>query len=194
MEWVGRLVKKVVLDACVLYPASIRDTLLSVAAEGCFIPFWSQLIHNEWQRNLLKNRDDLTQENLNYTSDAMDRSFHGSCFNDFHQLLDQMNLPDKDDNHVLALAVACGAEYIVTSNLKDFPENELAKYNVKTITPDQFLVKLFNQLDILVIEGLKAQRSRLKNPIKSEDEFVETLKNSGLIEFSNLLEEIKNEL
>lgn len=56
----------VVLDSCVLCQAIIRDVLLSVAAEGCFSPYWSQLIHNEWQRNLLKNRKDLTHDLLTH--------------------------------------------------------------------------------------------------------------------------------
>ena len=48
-----------VLDACVLYPAPIRDILLSMAAEELFTVKWSEMIQNEWLRNLLKNRSDL---------------------------------------------------------------------------------------------------------------------------------------
>jgi len=45
-----------VLDANVLYPAPIRDFLLRLAEADLFIPKWSDEIHNEWVRNLLKNR------------------------------------------------------------------------------------------------------------------------------------------
>ena len=65
----------VVLDACVLYPAPIRDILLSLAAEGLFIVKWSDIIQNEWLRNLLANRADLKKEQLIQTVRVMNLAF-----------------------------------------------------------------------------------------------------------------------
>lgn len=48
------------LDACVLYPAVVRDVLLSFAAESMYKVAWSAEVHDEWTRNLLLNRPDLT--------------------------------------------------------------------------------------------------------------------------------------
>jgi len=56
-----------VLDACVLYPAPLRDLLLSLAAAGLYRAKWSQQIHDEWTRNLLEKRPDLTMEQLQAT-------------------------------------------------------------------------------------------------------------------------------
>jgi hypothetical protein len=56
-----------VLDSCILYPAQIRDVLLSVASVGCFKPIWSKLIHEEWTRNVLKNRNEIRPETLQHT-------------------------------------------------------------------------------------------------------------------------------
>ena len=64
-----------VLDACVLYPARIRDILMSLAYDGLFTLKWSEIIQNEWLRNLLKNCADLKMEQLNQTIKAMDIAF-----------------------------------------------------------------------------------------------------------------------
>jgi len=57
-----------VYDACVLYPAPLRDFLMWLALSGRFRAKWTMEIHNEWKRNLLKNRPDLTTGQLNRTS------------------------------------------------------------------------------------------------------------------------------
>ena len=65
----------VVLDACVLYPAPIRDLLLNLAQLGLFKPRWSDEIQNEWIEGLLKKRPDLSRLNLAKTKEAMNSGF-----------------------------------------------------------------------------------------------------------------------
>jgi hypothetical protein len=48
-----------VLDACVLYSASLRDFLLRLAADKLFAPLWSEDIQNEWTRSLLRKRSNV---------------------------------------------------------------------------------------------------------------------------------------
>ena len=45
-----------ILDANVLYPQLLRDTLLSLAVERLYHARWSATIHDEWTRNLAKDR------------------------------------------------------------------------------------------------------------------------------------------
>lgn len=187
-------VLKVVLDACVIYPASVRDVLLSVASEGVYTPYWSQLIHNEWQRNLLKNRNDLSQDQLSKTASIMDTRFHGSCVNSFHHLIDQLNLPDVNDCHVLALAIETKSKFIITSNIGDFPKSELDKYGIAAITPDDFLTNLYKKFDVLVIEAMRRQRARLKNPSKTAEEFLDKLSAVGLSLLASELENKKSKI
>jgi hypothetical protein len=52
----------VVFDACVLYPAPPRDFLLRLATTGLFAAKWTEQIHAEWIRNVLRERPDLFVE------------------------------------------------------------------------------------------------------------------------------------
>ena len=48
------------------------------------------------------------------------------------------------DRHVLAVAIKCGAQILVTSNLRDFPRESLSKWDIEAQHPDQFLLHLFD--------------------------------------------------
>lgn len=56
-----------VYDACVLYPAPLRDLLMHLALSDLFRAKWTNEIHDEWIRSVLKNRPDLQQEQLERT-------------------------------------------------------------------------------------------------------------------------------
>lgn len=111
----------VILDACVLYPAPLRDFLLELAGSGIFRARWTDLIHDEWIRNLLEARPDLSPERLARTRQLMDASILGSLVEGFEDLISALDLPDPDDRHVLAAAIHSGSDAIITMNLKDFP-------------------------------------------------------------------------
>ena len=54
-------------DACVLYPAPLRDLLTRLAITDLFRARWTDQIHEEWIRSVLKDRPDLTREQLGRT-------------------------------------------------------------------------------------------------------------------------------
>lgn len=110
-----------ILDANVLYPAPLRDLLLSLADHEMYTPKWSSIIENEWTRNVLSNRKDLKQKQINRTANIMNTAFPDAMVVGFEPLTSSLELPDPGDNHVLAAAIRSHAEVIVTSNIKDFP-------------------------------------------------------------------------
>lgn len=111
----------VVLDACVLYPSLLRDLLMYLGLTGLYQPKWSAIIEDEWQRNLIKDRADLQLDKIKRTGQLMNRALPDAMVTGFEPLMTGINLPDVDDRHVVAAAIRCNAEIIVTFNLKDFP-------------------------------------------------------------------------
>lgn len=52
------------------------------------------------------------------------------------------NLPDEADNHLIELAVAGGADVIVTRNLRDIGSGELKFKPLRVISPEAFLKEI----------------------------------------------------
>lgn len=181
----------VVYDANVLYPAPLRDLLMRLATTGLFRARWTDRIHDEWIRNVLKDRLDLTLAQLNRTRQLMDSSCHDCLVSGYEGLIDHLQLPDSDDRHVLAAAIRCGADAIITFNLKDFPETELQKYGIEAIHPDDFVINNIDLNVAKVLEAARKHRASLKNPVTDVDTFLDTLLKQGLPQTVEVLRDYK---
>jgi len=53
----------------------------------------------------------------------------------YEPLIEALKLPDPGDRHVLAAAIRCSAQVIVTSSVKDFPALHLEPFNIEAQTP-----------------------------------------------------------
>jgi hypothetical protein len=84
--------------------------------------------------------------------------------------------PDPDDRHVLAAAIRAGADVIVTFNLADFPSDVLSPFNIEARHPDDFVLALIDLDEETVCAAVERQRAGLKNPPKSVDDHLETLR------------------
>jgi predicted nucleic acid-binding protein len=169
-----------VLDACVLYPAPLRDLLLSLAAAGLYRAKWSQQIHDDWTRKLIANRPELDLERLRTTCTKMNVAVPDSLVTGYEDLIDSLHLRDPDDRHVLAVAIRSDADAIITFNQRDFDESELAKYDIYTEHPDEFVSNMIALYTPRVIAVVREMRGRLKNPPKSVEDFLGTLHKQGL--------------
>lgn len=165
----------VIYDACVMYPAPLRSLLMYLALSGQFRARWSADIHDEWIRNLLKNRPDLNRSKLDRVRILMDKHVPGCLIEGYENLIPLIELPDPDDRHVVAAAVQTRAEAIVTFNLKDFPDDALAQYNLKAIHPDDFISDLLELNIAAAIGAVRQHRSGLKNPPFTADEYLDLL-------------------
>jgi len=169
----------VVYDACVLYPASLRDFLIRLAMTGTFRARWTAHIHDEWMRALTTKYPE-RKDALERTRHLMDEAVPDCLVEGYESLEAGIVLPDPDDVHVLAAALRCGASVIVTFNLKDFPEKVLAPYGVEAQHPDQFADDLFDLHPAAVVEAAVRQRADLKYPPLSVDAYFDHLLHQGL--------------
>jgi predicted nucleic acid-binding protein len=163
----------VLLDACVLYPAPLRDLLMWSATTGVISARWSAEILGEWVENLLANRPDLKRERLERTCAEMNRAVPDALVTGYEPLIPTLSLPDPNDRHVLAAAVTGGAEVVLT-----LPEG------VSAVAPDEFLCRVFDHNPAAFLQTMTAHRASLTRPPRTPEEYVESLKKGGLTELA----------
>lgn len=167
---------------------------MELALTDLFKARWTNQIHDEWISNLLKNRPDLTLERLIRTRDLMNARVRDCLVIGYEELIPGLRLPDPGDRHILAAAIRCKADVIVTFNLSDFPYNYLATYRIEAQHPDEFIRHLVDLNRAAVCLAAKQQRLRLKNPPKTRNEYLNTLLNQGLPQTKAALQEFCYEL
>jgi len=167
-------------DACVLYPAPLRDLLMSIALTDQFRARWTDAIHAEWTRNLLHDRPDIARPQLQKIIELMNRAVPDCLVTNYEDIIASLQLPDPDDRHVLAAAIKCQADVIVTNNLKDFPKAVLSRYDIDVQSPDVFLSHLFDLNQTAFCSAVRQQRERLKNPSYAAHELLDTFYRQGL--------------
>jgi predicted nucleic acid-binding protein len=164
----------VIYDACVLYPAPLRDSLMRLAMTDLFKAQWTDHIHDEWINALLRQNKH-SAETLQRTRDLMDRHVRDAKVTGYETLIDSLTLPDPDDRHVLAAAIRCNADAIITFNQKDFPEDALKSFGVDVIHPDDFIYYQIDMAPTVCCRAFRAQRLALKNPELDIESFLATL-------------------
>lgn len=172
----------VVYDACVLYPAPLRDLLMRVAQAGLVRARWTDHILDECFRNIAVARPEIPTTALERTRRLMNASIANALITDWESLIAGLELPDPDDRHVLAAAIRGGAQVIVTTNLRDFPTHRLKPYGVEAQHPDDFLLGLVDLAPAAIANIVAQQATALKNPPRSAAELLVTLRNNGLVQ------------
>jgi predicted nucleic acid-binding protein len=160
------------LDACVLYPVGLRDTLLSVAQAGAFHPLWSTHILDETRGAILRSVPEVDAARIDRMLADMRAAFPEAMVSGYEHLEGEMaNHPS--DRHVLAAAVLGSASIIVTWNVRHFPKRACAPYGVRAEDPDQFLTEVFGQSPGAVLEALERQSRRYAAPPISAEEILQ---------------------
>lgn len=171
-----------VYDANVLYSAPLRDLLMRVAYAGLVRARWTERIHDEWVRNVLKDKPSLSPDRVARTRVLMNEAIRGCLVTGYEDLIESLSLPDPDDRHVLAAAIRSDAGVIVTFNVRDFPVEILAGHDIEAMHPDEFLEALFDAAPGAVCAAVRQQREALRNPPRTAEELLTTFTGQGLVQ------------
>jgi predicted nucleic acid-binding protein len=159
-----------VLDACILIPIRLTTLLLWLAEARVFEPLWSATILDEVERNLPEVG--VSKAAASRRVGMMRTAFGSEAMVDgYTGLIDDLACEPKD-RHVLAAAIAGGAEAIVTSNVKDFPDESVASYGIKVVDPDSFLLHLLSTQEKAEFDALERGSAELRRPPKTAPEFL----------------------
>lgn len=165
-------------DADVLHPPGLRDLLVRLGQTGLFRARWSEQILDEMVTSILRRRPDLDPQRLARTRQLMCEAVADCLVTGYEPLINGLTLPDPDDRHVLAAAIRCSAQVIVTANLDDFPATALEPFNIEAQGPDQFVLDVVNLAPARVAAVIQQQSAALRHPSRTVDELLEDLSNS----------------
>lgn len=119
----------------------MREVVLGVAAAGLYEPRWSPRILEEWARAARKigpEGETIARGEIA----AINAKFPRAEVKIPQGVEARLWLPDPNDIHVLAAAVGCSADAVMTVNAKDFPRDILADEGLERVDPDGFMVSL----------------------------------------------------
>jgi predicted nucleic acid-binding protein len=173
------------LDACVLIPAPLCDTLLRAAEKGLYRVHWSEDILSEVQRNLSKQLG-VPCEKAARRVRLMREAFEEAFVDGHEQLIPSMT-NDEKDRHVLAAAVVSGSQVIVTANLGDFPPVSLDQHSIEAQSPDEFLTNLFDLYPDDMLQIIREQADALQHPRTSIEDVVRAIARDAP-HFANLVQ------
>ena len=143
---------------------------------------------------VLRERTDLTRERLQRTRELMDKHAANSIVSNYEKHMSQLTLPDVDDRHVLAAAIECEADAVVTWNLADFPKSVVGSHDIEVWTPDELLMNLLLENQDPVIQVMREHRASLKSPPKSAEDYLDTLIQQRLIRAVEIVKDLDGQV
>ena len=158
---------RAVLDACVIFPTVLREILVGVAAAGLYEPLWSERILREWVLATGK-LGPMAQMQAEGEAVVLRAKFPKAMMREQQDIERRLLLPDADDRHVLAVAIAGHADCIVTFNAKDFPRHVLADEGIARRDPDSLLWELWSHHPgevAEVVAGVHGEAERLSGAV-----------------------------
>lgn len=168
-----------------------RDLLLCFFEADPYRARWTETIQQEWLQNA-KEKYPGFSEKMSRTDELMRNYFGDAWVEGYEHFIDLVELQDDpDDRHVVAAAIKCKAQYVVTDNLKHFPEDVLSEFDLERGTADKFLASTFEHYPHQALQVIRDHRSGL-NSAPSESEYLMMLVAKGLPLLSSRIKPHRN--
>lgn len=173
------------LDACVLVPAALCDTLLRLADRDLYRPVWSDRILAEMRHAILEVHPGIDAGRVDARIRSMNAAFEDACVTGWEGLVQGIRLPDPDDRHVVAAALSGRADAILTANLKDFPADALEPLGLHAVSAEDFLLDQLDLDPMGTIELLREQARDKKRPPVTVEDVLSALGRAGAPHFAD---------
>lgn len=177
-----RPIRVVLADANVLYSRVLRDYLLHAATQGALEIRWSPAILSEMVEHLMQNIAGFDRSAGARLITAMNAAFPVAEVEPDANAIEavaDLRLPDEDDRHVLAAAVAVEADVLCTDNLKDFPIDIMNETGVQLMSADVLLTLLVFEFPEEMLAAHRLRVARL--PGATNDSTLTALRRAGAI-------------
>lgn len=173
----------VVYDANVLYPNVVRDLLIRIAQAGLVQAKWTETILDETFAALAATKPSVRPDRWKRVRGLMTHAIRDGMVVNYEPLLDVvMGLPDQGDRHVVAAAIRCKAQVIVTDNIRDFPNDALAIWNIESKTADEFVLDQINLDSRTVYSAVHQIADSWSNPPGTVEDVLRAMSRAGLVE------------
>lgn len=186
------------IDACSLLPVLQRNILLSLAEAEFFRIRWSSKIVEETHGAFIKvhgeHYGDHVKERANLMINSMNAAFPEAMLEDdltalISLLQTEYELPDPNDTHVIAAAIKCRADMIITENLKDFPEEVLFTFDLEAKSADAFIADTIGLAPEKAYITIRRMRERFKRPEITPEDLYFKMEKKGLTETATILKD-----
>ncbi len=144
---------KILLDANVLANYAVCDLFLRLSEKPRLVlPKWTEQILDEVYRTHTRQLG-WNKRLADTFRNAVTKSFPEAFITGYENLIPLMS-NDEKDRHVLAAAVREKLDIIITFNLKDFKPEDLDKWGVQALHPQDYLITLYSMNPQVVIMKL----------------------------------------
>lgn len=167
--------------------------MLRMADAGAFRPLWSQKVIDEAMIALMRIHNEVDSSRFQNRFQSMNNAFDDALVTGWEPLvagLQDLDLPDPDDAHVIAGALRGRADIIVTENIKHFPESVLDSLGLTAVRTDEFLMDQFDLAPSSAYAVVEGQARAMARPPAEIEQLIDRLERNGARKFAKAIRDM----